>query len=498
VERQKEGLEVVIVLDVSTSMWTQDLKPNRMARARHEVQDLLDLAGGDRVGLVVFAGGAHPRVPLTLDVGMLTQVVRDDGTTRLVAQGSDVGHALDLAVDLLGEPGESDRAIVLISDGEDHGGDALAAVGRAKAADVHIYTVGVGTLEGAPVPDPAGDGFLQDGAGRVVISRLGEDLLTAMARAGEGAYVRSAAGNGDMRAIYVDEMRTRLVAADLGAHRERIWDERYQWPLGLAVFLLLAIRARRPGRLRLSGVAPAILALALLSVGVAEAEDEGAVARLAAAQAATPDDLDLGEALGQALFEAGRAGEASRVLGEVADRSTDPEQRRRARYNASLAEYESGRLTQALEGWRRVLEDEPEHGEATQNVASVQQELAERLNDPPPQEQQGDQGESDESDESGDTGPPPEPQGDTGAPEGSPSDQGGDTGAPPPDVDGEVGDRGELEDGSDAEPTQAGPTEAEPTEGEMTEEEARGLLDGVEEGTPRLGRSRTPPGGKNW
>jgi Ca-activated chloride channel family protein len=481
-ERQKEGLEVVIVLDVSTSMGAQDLKPSRMARARHEVQDLLDLAGGDRVGLVVFAGGAYPRVPLTLDVAMLAQVVRDDGTTRLVSQGSDLGRAVDLAVELLGDPGETDRAVVLISDGEDHAGEALLAVGRAKAAGVHTYTVGVGTLEGAPVPNPVGDGFLKDGQGKVVISRLGEDLLTAMARAGEGAYVRSAAGNGDMRAIYLDEMRTRLAATDLGAHRERTWDERFSWPLGLAIFLLLAIRGRRAGRLKLSGTAPALLGLALLSTGSARAEEATAVERLAEAQAAAPDDLGLAEDLGQALFEAGRMGEAARVLAEASDRAIDPEQRRRARYNSGLAEYEAGRLTQALEGWKRVLEDEPEHGGATQNAAAVQQELAQRLQEPPPEGEQGE--EEGEPGEPGDTGAPPEA---------------GDTGAPPEDVDGEVGDRGELDDAAeDQAPPEEAARQAGGVEGELTEEEARRLLDGVEEGTPRVGRSRTPPGGKNW
>jgi len=502
-ELQRDGLSVVVVLDTSNSMSATDVSPSRMERAQREVLDLTEILTGDRVGMVIFAGGAYPRMPLTLDYGALQTVVRRTGVTALRSQGSDIGAALDEAAKLLGAASASDRAILLISDGEDQGGRALEVADRLAADDIHIYTMGVGTADGAPIPQ-SGGGFKKDSEGAMVISRLGEETLKRIASAGRGAYVHSVAGSGDVRAIYEDEIRGKLQGATQSVRRDKVWDERYQWPLGLGLgLLMLGFLTRSSRRRRAQGVAAA----ALLLLGPRAVGDEGAISRLVAEQVSNPDDLSVAERLGGALFADGQYNRADEVLSSVADRAADPSQRDRARYNAGLSAYRGGRLTEAAEDWQRLLQD-GEHPAAQKNLASVQQELAKRLNqDPPSEDQQGDgeQGDGapqDQPPQSGDTGqqqsdeaqdpqadqPPSEPEGERSPP------SGGDTGTPPE----PPGERGEITEQDPGDKGDTG-TPPEPTRlGSISEQEAQRMFEGVEEGTPRVVLGSGAAGGNDW
>ncbi len=528
-ELKREGLDLVVLLDVSRSMDAADVSPSRMERARREVLDLVELLAGDRVALVIFAGGAYPRMPLTLDYGVLRHVVRDSATESLVAQGSDLGAALQTGLALLGRKGKSDRAMLLITDGEDHEGRAREVAAQVAEADVHLYVIGVGTVEGAPIPQ-AGGGFKKDAEGRMVLSRLDEDLLTDIARAGAGAYVRSGGGNQDVRAIYEDEIRGRLQGAEEGVRREKIWDERFQWPLGLAVLLLMGSSLVRPGRLQIPGAMASVLLLVLAMP--ARAQDDP-VAGIAGQQAGDPDDPALAERLGAALHQAGRFNEANEVYTGLADRALDTDQRQRARYNAGLAAYRSGRLTRAMEDWQRLLQEQPEGAVAEQaqkNLQLVQQELAKRTGqEPPPQDgdQQGDQQQDGEDGEPQD-GEPGEPQ------DGEPQD-GGEPGEPPDPSDGTMepedgepteepvpGEAGDFERDGAKDPPSDGTNDAEatggdeadtgtpqaagePGEGEAPQRpgsiasaEAEKMLDSVQEGSPRVRAQRRPAGEKDW
>ena len=500
-ELKREGLDLVVVLDVSRSMDVEDVSPSRMEQAQREVLDLTEMLAGDRVGLVVFAGGAYARMPLTLDYAVLRHQVRDSSSQTLVAQGSDIGAAIDMAVDLLGPPGASDRAILLVSDGEDHVGEAIVAAERATEADVHIYTMGVGTPEGAPIPNEGG-GFKKDRSGQVVMAKLDESVLQEVARIGRGAYVRAGASNRDIAAIYMGEIRGRLQGAEQGVRRERLWDERFSWPLAVAILLLVAASFVRPGPLRLPG---AMLAL-LLVAAPARAQDAVPTSadELLARQADRPDDLRLAEELGLTLLKEGRSAEAHDVLSQVAERTLDPTQRQRARYNAGHAAYRSGRLTRAVEDWRRVLEDRPDHPAAQQNVQLVEQEIARRLQqEPPPQDPQGEpqdpQGEPQDP-----QGEPQDPQGEPQDPQGEPQDPddgtldpgepGGDTGMP--------GDMSGMQTDDAGEPTDDTPKLEAPRSGtragEITAEEAARMVDAVEEGQPRVVARPGAAGDKDW
>jgi Ca-activated chloride channel family protein len=499
-ELKREGLSVVVVLDTSLSMAAEDVSPNRMDRAKREILDLADLLVGDRVGLVLFAGGAYPRLPLTLDYDSLRRMVKQTDTTSLRSQGSDLGAALTAAGKLLGAAKAADRAVIVISDGEDQLGKAEAAAEALVEDGVHIYAMGVGTDDGAPVPQ-AGGGFKKDASGSVVLSRLDASTLQRVAEIGGGAYVRSVAGNGDMRAIYGDEIRGKLHTAEQASRREKIWDERFQWPLGLGLFVfLVGFFARGPRGARGARTAlPA--ALALWMVGApAQAQDvesAGTIEALAAQQVERPEDLSIAERLGHALFGDGQFNRAESVLNSVADRSTEPAVRSRARYNAGLSAYKGGRLTDALEDWQRILQ-EGEHPAATKNAQAVQQEIAKRTNQEPPenQDQDGEPSEDEQKD-----GEPGEPGESSDPSEGDPSE-----GQPPPEGDegeeGETPPPGEGGEITDANPSEAGDSgEAEPppvaTE-KISEQEAKRMFDGVEEGTPRVSIDPGSSGGNDW
>lgn len=518
-ELKREGLAVVVVLDVSSSMAATDVSPSRMERARRKVLDLADMLAGDRVGLVLFAGGAYPRMPLTLDYDALRTIARDSDTTTITAQGSDIGAAIDAAVRLLGgKEGEADQAILLISDGEDQVGDAVAAAERAAASGVHIYALGVGTPDGAPIPLAEG-GFKKDRSGGVVLSRLDEDTLKAVARAGSGAYARASAGAGDLRLLYEDEIRGKLQTAEQGARREKIWDERYQWPLAVALLLGVVGVSLRPGPIRLRGGGAALLLLPWLFLAPVMAADPE-VDRLMAEHVERPDDLALAERLGGALYKSGDYAAAEEVFDSVAARSPDPAQRARARYNSGLSAYKGGRLTEAVEDWQGVLEQAPEHAPAKQNLEAARKELAARLQRQPPQQQPqdqqgdpGDQGEQQDQQpqEQQDSGQQPEEQGQQEPrSESEPrADQGQQPQRETPESDGtrEPGEPGEPGEADTAPPEEGtaegagdtGEAEGEPTRpGSISAGEADRLLEGVEEGDPRVVVSPRGRGGNDW
>ncbi len=523
---ERRGIDIALVVDVSRSMDAQDVSPSRMERARREVLDLCQLSGSDRLGLVVFAAGAYPRVPLTMDHEALLTILREVDTGTLKAQGSSLSAALREALRLLDQETASDRAILLISDGEvPDEAAALAAAAEVAEADVSIFAMGVGTSEGAPLPEEGG-GFKKDSEGQVVVSRLDEPLLRRMAAAAGGAYVRSVASTDDLRAL-VDEIHSQTEAELLGVHRERLPNEHFQWPLGAGLLcLVLGLLVGVPRR----GLGPSAVALLLgllLVPGSAlggavqdgilamEAGDyERAVELLMERHLERPDDMDLALRLGQALQLAGSPNEAERVWEEVAERATDPERRALARYDMGHAAYSGGRLTEARDHFTRAAEIHPELEAAAKNAQAVAQEIAARTQDQQEQQssdscdnpQQGDeqeggeQGEDGEQDQDGEDQEQGQDEQDqergSGEPQEEQPEQDGsrEQGADEPQdpMDGEIQPLG----GEGQEPEQAQQVQAVP--GELSPEQAARLLGTVEEGSPRVVVGGRPDKEQDW
>ncbi|MEN9787163.1 MAG: hypothetical protein RLZZ299_2427, partial [Pseudomonadota bacterium] len=385
-EQRMEGLALVVVLDVSRSMDAGDVTPSRMEHARRELVDLVGLLRGDTVGLVIFAGGSYVRLPPTVDYDTFLWAVRESDTSTIQAQGTSLPGALDAATQLLSRgPADAGRAVVVISDGEDHGdpGTLDLALARARDAGVHVYALGVGTPEGAPIP-LAGGGFKKDRNGQVVVSRLQEDVLRRVAASTGGAYARAVPSDADVRAIVEDEIRGKLAAGSRGVRRERVWRERYQWPLAVALGAMALASAAGIGR------RGGILALALLLLAppaqAGPREDgaaawragrwEEAVRALGQARVDRPEDVELAWMLADSLYRASRPREAERLYEQLAKQ--DPGRRAEHLYNAGMAAYRGGRLDEALADLRAAAAANPDLAPATRNAELVQKEIAAR------------------------------------------------------------------------------------------------------------------------
>jgi len=241
-EVKRKGVDVFVLLDVSKSMLTEDVRPNRLAQAKFAVQDLTEKLKGDRVGLVAFAGVAFVQCPLTADYEAFRLTLKDADPRIIPRGGTAIGAAIRTALKGFGEKEGRDRAIVLITDGEATEGDAAEAADEAAQAGVKIYAIGVGTAEGELIPMREESNkpieFVKDEEGKTVKSRLDEETLKQLAVRTQGMYVRSAAGDFGMDTVY-DKGISQLQGKEYDAKLQRRTLERFQWPLGFAVALLV-------------------------------------------------------------------------------------------------------------------------------------------------------------------------------------------------------------------------------------------------------------------
>lgn len=248
-EVNRQGVDIMVVLDVSRSMDAQDIRPSRLARAKREVIDLIRMLEGDRVGLVVFAGVAFVQCPLTIDYKAVQLFLDHIDTEMIPVPGTAIGDALSLAQKSLNES-ETDKsagkAIILITDGEDHGGKTTDLARQLAQDDIRIFTIGMGTGDGAPIPAGNG-GFLKDESGAVVISRLRESSLREISAEANGVYVASDTSDFDLDRIYRQSIQAEMSEGEIYSRRERLWYERFYWFSGLA-FLALSIECLRRRR----------------------------------------------------------------------------------------------------------------------------------------------------------------------------------------------------------------------------------------------------------
>lgn len=251
---ERKGIDIVIAIDVSESMLAQDIKPNRLQRARQAISRLVDELGNDRIGIVVFAGRAYTQLPITTDYAAVRLFVSNISTESVPVQGTAISEAITLAIDLFDES-ETEKAIIIITDGEDHEGDVVEAAEIAVSNNIRIYTVGMGLPEGAPIPayDRAGNqqGFKRDRSNNTVISRLNEEMLQEIANAGNGKYVRANNTQVGLRIIF-DEI-SQLEKTEFESRMFTDYEDRFQWFLAPALLLLLIeflIFERRSSRFR--------------------------------------------------------------------------------------------------------------------------------------------------------------------------------------------------------------------------------------------------------
>src|SRR6266498_1736002 len=259
---KRKGLDLLIAVDTSRSMLSNDVQPNRLERVKLAVQDLINGLQGDRVGLIAFAGRAFLQAPLTIDYDAVVEAINDLDTKSIPEGGTNISSAIALAMQSFGKSATGNRALIIFTDGEELSGDAIKTAKEAADAGVRIFTVGVGTPQGSLIPVTGDDGqtaFVKDSAGQVVKSKLDDKRLGEIAQATGGFYVHLENGPRTMRQIQSEGL-IKMQAAEMDVRLSRRSIERYEWPLDAALIALalsILVSERKRVRVRRSVPAPA-------------------------------------------------------------------------------------------------------------------------------------------------------------------------------------------------------------------------------------------------
>jgi len=240
-EVSQKGVDIMIVLDVSSSMLVSDVKPDRLERARREISDFIQVVQGDRVGLVAFSGAAFIQCPLTLDYGALSMFLNALRHDLIPVPGTDLGAAIERAISSFDKQSETDKVILLITDGEDNENKGLQAAREAARDGIKIFVFGIGDPSGGPVPAGEGKGgFKKDKDGNLILSKLNEEGLSEMASITGGSYIRSVAGDLDLDLLYFEGIRSRTEATTLKSGKIKVYEERFAiFVIAAFLFLLL-------------------------------------------------------------------------------------------------------------------------------------------------------------------------------------------------------------------------------------------------------------------
>lgn len=236
---KRQGIEVMVALDISNSMLAEDVAPNRLDRAKQMLSKMIDHMVDDKVGLVVFAGEAFTQLPITCDYVSAKMFLNTITPNLIQTQGTAIGTALQTAISSFGSlESEAGRAIVLITDGENHEDDAIAAAKQAHELGMQVFVIGIGKPEGAPIPKPGTNDYFKDRSGQVVVSKLNEEMCQQIAEAGSGVYVRCDNTNTAMRAL--QQELDRIATTELETTVYADYNEQYQ-SFALITLLLLMI-----------------------------------------------------------------------------------------------------------------------------------------------------------------------------------------------------------------------------------------------------------------
>jgi Ca-activated chloride channel family protein len=234
------GIDIIVAVDVSKSMLAEDVSPNRLERAKREIYDLCQMLEGDRIGLIAFAGTSFVQCPLTLDYGAFRMFLDYLDPDLIPTPGTAIGDAIQKATESFRRQERKSKALILITDGEDHGTDTLEVTQKAKREGIRIFTIGIGKSSGTPIPLSDGSGgFHKDKDGNVVLSKLDEKTLQKIALETGGSYVRSVTGDMDLDKIYRNDIRGTIEQKELRSTRKKRWEERFQWFVFIGLFFIL-------------------------------------------------------------------------------------------------------------------------------------------------------------------------------------------------------------------------------------------------------------------
>ena len=404
----QKGVDVMVALDCSQSMMATDIAPNRLERAKREILDFLRKVESDRVGLVAFSGQALLQCPLTLDHGAFQVFLKVLNPGYLPVGGSNLPAAIQAAYSGFDPETDTEKAIILITDGENTAGDLIPVADEMAKQGVRIFSIGVGEASGAPVPDEKG-GFKKDGNQNIVMSRVDMADLETLADKTNGMAVRSVAGDMDLDRIYLGKIKGGMERKELEQGRRKVWEQRFQWVLFPAILLLFwelfLDLPRTPGSAAASlggkpspsikmGIWIGLMLIFGVGRGVVFANEvkrgmdaygagayDQAETHFIKAQLESPDDPRLYYNIGTAAYGAQRYDQALKQFTRAAE-SGQGELRRKSLFNKGNTQYRQNDLVGAIDTYGALLKEFPDDNQTRENLEFVKKKLEEEQTQP--------------------------------------------------------------------------------------------------------------------
>ncbi|WP_457552160.1 VWA domain-containing protein [Desulfobacula sp.] len=392
----QKGVDIMIALDCSKSMLAQDIKPNRLERAKREIIDLLHMMKSDRAGLVAFSGKAILQCPLTLDHEAFNIFLKVLEPGFLPVGGTNLDDAIKECYKGFEKESDTQKAIIIITDGENTSGDVEETIREMARQKIKIFSIGVGDLQGAPIPDEKG-GFKKDAAGNIILSKVDEKGLERLAAMTGGTYVRSVAGDMDLDLIYKTKILGTMERKTLTSGKKKIWENRYQWFLFPGLILLL-IEFLFPFKKRLKTISIIVLFMGLnmfvfqngtavaktvsssVKQGIKAFNDqnyEQAKKCFIDAQLENPENATLYYNIGAAAYMNKEYEQAQKNFIQAA-KSKETRLQHDARYNLANTYYKMGNLDEAIKGYETILKKFPKDKQARENLEFAKQKKKEQ------------------------------------------------------------------------------------------------------------------------
>jgi len=410
---EQKGVDIMIALDCSKSMLAQDIKPDRLARAKREIIDLLRMMKSDRAGLVAFSGRAILQCPLTLDHDAFHIFLNVLEPGFLPMGGTNLDEAIKTCYEGFEKESDTQKAIILITDGEVTSGSIEATAKEMAKQGIKIFCIGVGDLQGAPIPDDQG-GFKKNDSGNIILSKVDEKGLRKISSITGGAYVRSVAGDMDLDLIYTEKILGTMERQTVTSGRKKVWENRYQWflfPCLVLLFVEWMLSSKRAGHKLPKFIFAFFLSSFILQGNIVQAkmvstsvkegiaafeagEYEVAKKHFIDAQLDDPDNQALYYNIGTAAYMNKEFHQAEKNFAQASN-TQEMELKRNALYNLANTQYRLGKMDEAINGYETVLNQFPEDIQAKENLEFVKKKKQE-------QQQQKDKKDSDKDDKNKD------------------------------------------------------------------------------------------------
>jgi tetratricopeptide (TPR) repeat protein len=384
----RKGIDVMIALDVSNSMLAEDIKPNRLERAKQLVSKIIDKLSDDKVGIVIFAGKAYLQMPLTTDHSAAKMYLASASTDNVPTQGTVINQALKMSYAAFNTKEKKYRAIILISDGEDHDDEAIKVTKRLAEEGIMVNTVGIGSPQGAPIMDRETNEYKKDEDGNTVVSRLNEEELKSIAQNGNGLY--QLFSSADVAADNIQRKlstigQTTLTGSSFGVYKN------YFWYFLLAAFIILLIENFLPEKLKINAAKkglPVLVLLLIANISFAQSAKKEivkgndaykkkqyneAAAAYQKALKKTPDATAYYN-LGNTLYKSGKPEAALQSYDyTVKHAKTDPV-KEKAFYNGGVVLQSQNKLGECIKAYKNALKLDPNDEDARQNLQRALQQ----------------------------------------------------------------------------------------------------------------------------